>query len=212
VPARIPLDATVWLAPPPRRVVDFGPDEVAVLRAVGSGATVFELLARLRDRGTAGQRAFFSLLAGRHVTLLRGGAVPVANWSSLLRTLEAELAVSSLSEPPGGPAVTRPAPAPGPVAPAPPSSGRFASRPAPAPPGVIDAGGSDAETLELDVAPRRGAGRRPLEAEEAYRLAEQELAAGRAVSALALLRRALALAPGDLEIARTMGEVASGKR
>jgi len=88
VPARIPLDATVWLAPPPRRVVDFGPDEVAVLRAVGSGATVFELLARLRDRGTAGQRAFFSLLAGRHVTLLRGGAVPVANWSSLLRTLE----------------------------------------------------------------------------------------------------------------------------
>jgi Flp pilus assembly protein TadD len=50
--------------------------------------------------------------------------------------------------------------------------------------------------------------RRP-EATEAFDQALAELDAGHHVSAVALLRRALALAPGDPEIARKLGEVAS---
>ncbi|MCM2332814.1 MAG: PilZ domain-containing protein, partial [Anaeromyxobacteraceae bacterium] len=68
VPDRISLDAMVWLAPPPKLVVDFNADEVAVLTAVGTGATVFELKSRLRARWGAAERAFFSLLAGRFLT------------------------------------------------------------------------------------------------------------------------------------------------
>jgi hypothetical protein len=217
VPDRISYDAMVWLAPPPRLVVDFTPDEVAVLRAVGSGASVFELRSRLRDRWARGQRAFYSLLTSHHVTLSRGGAVPFANWSTLLRQLEAELAVGSLGEAPA-PVAPSPPPAHAPAAHAPPSSGRYApSRqggPAATAAGREGAAGQrvDPDALELDRAPRAAAGpRRPPEAAEAFRQALDELAAGRQVSALSLLRRALALAPGDLEIARKVGEVASGR-
>jgi len=218
VPDRISYDAMVWLAPPPRLVVDFAPDEVAVLRAVGSGASVFELRSRLRDRWAAGQRALFSLLTSHHVTLSRGGAVPFANWSRLLRELEAELAVGSLGEAPAPPAPGPETLRPPPPAHTPPSSGRFAPSRS-APPAGFAAGqdgsaghAEDPAALELDQAPRAAAGPgRPPEATEAFRQALEELAAGRQVSALSLLRRALALAPGDLEIARKVGEVASGR-
>ncbi len=214
VPDRISFDAMVWLAPPPRLVVDFAADEVAVLRAVGSGATVYELRSRLRDRWPGGQRALFSLLTGRHVTLSRGGAVPFANWSRLLHELEAELAVGSLAE---APAPAPPAPARAPLPPPPPASGRYApSRFMPAAPVAGSDGAAgldmDPDALELDQAPRAAAGpSRPREAEEAWRQALEELAGGRRVSALALLRAALALAPGDREIAQKVGEVASGR-
>jgi hypothetical protein len=219
VPDRISSDAMVWLAPPPRLVVDFTPDEVAVLRAVGSGASVFELRARLRDRWAGGQHAFFSLLTSHHVTLNRGGAVPFANWSTLLRQLEAELAVGALGESPEPAAPSPPPPAPGRApAQAPPSSGRFAPsrQGTPAATGARSDGAAGLaahpDSLELDQAPRSASGpRRAPEAAEAFRQALDELAAGRQVSALSLLRRALALAPGDLEIARKVGEVASGR-
>ena len=222
VPDRISYDAMVWLAPPPRLVVDFMPDEVAVLRAIGSGATVFELRSRLRTRWAEGQRALFSLLAGRYVTLARGGAVPFANWSTLLHQLEAELAVGSMDEAPAPrPAEAAPPPRPAPRAAsgqAAPASGRHVAshHASPARPVAGNDGAAgldvDLEALELDQAPPAAARPgRPREAEEAFGQALQELAAGRQVSALALLRAALALAPGDLEIARKLGEVASGR-
>jgi hypothetical protein len=246
VPDRISFDAMVWLAPPPRLVVDFTPEEVAVLRAVGTGATVFELKSRLRDRWAVGQRALFSLLTSQFVTLTRGGAVPFANWSKLLHELENELAASSLEEPaspPSRPAPAAPRPptrtmpaaprAPGPPSPparpapgARPATGFLPEVPPPpepalpswAHPGPGDHDSSagldmDLEALELDTsrgAPGRPA--RPAEAEEAYQQALVELAGGRYVSAMALLRRALALSPGDAEIARRLGAVASGQR
>ncbi len=208
VPDRISLDAMVWLAPPPKLVVDFNADEVAVLTAVGTGATVFELKSRLRARWGAAERAFFSLLASRYLTLSRGGAVPFANWAGLLRDLQAEVAAAALTEPPA----------------APPPPPRRAGQPPPAPPVAADgAGGLDIDpyALELDLGPgqahgARGAGPgarpRSREAEEAWQQALQELAAGRTVAATALLRTAMALAPGDPEIARTYGEVAFGRR
>jgi PilZ domain len=225
VPDRISYDAMIWLAPPPRLVVDFTADEVSVLRAVGTGATVFELKSRLRGRWQEAQRALFSLLTGNHVTLSRGGAVPFANWSSLLHELEAELAAASLGETTSSRPIARPtvAPPPRPAdgSPAAAPSGRYAAAQKP----VDFADGAsgldmDPSTLELDLTPRRpqagsGWANRPSprsrEAEEAWQQALLELAAGRSITAVALLRRALALAPGDPEVARKLGEVTSSR-
>lgn len=213
VPDRISLDAMVWLAPPPRLVVDFTADEVAILTAVGTGATVFELKSRLRGRWAQAERAFFSLLASKHVTLSRGGAVPLANWAELLRELQAEVAAAALSEP--EPAPPR----------APPPRGSPGSRLPPAPSAAVDGSGGldiDPDALELDLGPGQAQGARGVmpgpararsrEAEEAWQQALQELAVGHTVSAAALLRRAMALAPGDPEIARTFGELSAGRR
>jgi hypothetical protein len=209
VPDRISYDAMVWLAPPPRLVVDFTPEEVVVLRSVGTGATVFELKSRLRDRWAISQRAFFSLLTSQFLTLSRGGSVPFANWSNLLHELEADLAAASLGE-------LEPAPEPT-WSPAPAPAADAGAVELVAPPPALDSSAGldmDPATLELDVGPGGPGpgGRRPAEAQEAYQQALGELAAGRRVSAGALLRRALALAPGDVEIARTLGEVTFGQR
>jgi hypothetical protein len=222
VPDRISLDAMVWLAPPPRLLVDFSADEVAVLTAVGTGATVFELMTRLRGSWAQAERAFFSLLASRHLTLSRGGAVPFANWAELLHQLQAEVAAASLTEPAAAPA---PPPTTAPEA-APRPAGRAAFRPPPPPPTPSYDGADgmdiDPEALELDLGPGQGQGARGLlpppargrssEAEEAWQQALEALAVGHEVAATALLRRAMALAPGDAEIARKLGEVAYGRR
>jgi hypothetical protein len=214
VPDRISLDAMVWLAPPPRLVVDFNADEVAVLTAIATGATVFELKSRLRGRWAQAERAFFSLLASRHVTLSRGGAVPFANWASLLRELQAEVAAAALDDP-------SPSPPPPPPRAAP--SGPPGPRGAPARGPTNDGSNGldlDPGSLELDLGPGRagqagsapgGGRRRSHDAEEAFQQALQERAAGRDVAAAALLRRAMALAPGDPEIARKLGEVVTGR-
>jgi hypothetical protein len=97
VPDRISYDAMIWLAPPPRLVVDFTPGEVTVLRAVGSGATLYELRSRLPDGWAVGQRSFYSLLSSGFITLSRGGSVPYSNWSALLGRLESEQAVAALA-------------------------------------------------------------------------------------------------------------------
>jgi hypothetical protein len=192
--------------------VDFTADEVAVLSAIGTGATVFELKSRLRSRWATAERAFFSLLAGRHVTLSRGGAVPFANWAGLLRDLQAEVAAAALSEP-------EPAPPPRSAA-----SGPAGSRPREARPKAADGSGGldlDPEALELDLGPGQSHGLRghgpgdrgrSQEAQEAWLQALEALEAGHTVSATALLRRAMALAPGDPEIARKFGEVSTAQR
>jgi hypothetical protein len=229
VPDRISLDAMVWLAPPPKLLVDFNADEVAVLTAVGTGATVFELKSRLRGRWAQAERAFFSLLASRHLTLSRGGAVPFANWAELLHQLQAEVAAASLSDEPD----PLPAPPPRPASqaspvPAPPPRSAPASGPERAPFQFTsgDASGGmdiDPEALELDLGPGQAQGARGVvpgpaararsaEAEEAWQQALQALAEGHTVAATALLRAAMALAPGDPEIAKAFGEVTAGRR
>jgi hypothetical protein len=96
VPDRIPLDAMVYLAAPPRLVVDFTRDEVELLRAVASGARIDELLARFRDRWPAIQTALYSLLSRQHLTLSRGAAVLPETWRKLLADLEGTLAAAEL--------------------------------------------------------------------------------------------------------------------
>ncbi len=96
VPEKISLDATVYLGPPPRFLLDFTAEEAALLRAIASGARLDELKARLRDRWPAAQRALFSLLARQAVTLSRGHAAHPDAWKKVLTEVEASLAVESL--------------------------------------------------------------------------------------------------------------------
>jgi hypothetical protein len=105
VPDKLSLDAMVWLAAPPTRVVDFTTEELVMLRAVGSGATIYELRARLKDRWPTGQRAFFSLLSSGSITLNRSASAPYQSWMDLLERLEADLGPSGTPAriPPAGP-------------------------------------------------------------------------------------------------------------
>ena len=119
VPDKLSLDAMVWLAPPPTRVVDFTADELTMIRAVGSGATIYELRARLKDHWSIGQRAFFSLLSSGAITLSRGASAPYQNWLDLLDRLEADLAPAAMIPP--APPPPRPAPQAARVPPAPPA-------------------------------------------------------------------------------------------
>jgi hypothetical protein len=176
VPERIPVEATLYLGAPPRFVMDFTPDEVVVLRAVGSGVTLDDLRVKLRDRWLPCQRAFFSLLARNHATLQRGQAVHPDAWRKILAELEASFAVeamSSFATPP--PAPLGPPSRPGVPAVEP---ERPAPRPAQASPGA----------------------QRSEDAQACYLRGLAEIEAGQVHTGVALLRRAAQLSPGDPEI------------
>lgn len=245
VPEKISLDATVYLGPPPRFLLDFTAEEAALLRAIGSGSRLDELQARLRDRWPAAQRAFFSLLARQAVSLARGHAAHPDAWKRILTEVEASLAVESLGTvaptlvaPPGQ---ERPAPTPLPIRPL---ATPLPPRPAPTPihrpaasPWGIPARdpqpplelGDPGPAVEVASPQPRGASRaepsggwaasragpasppesgRSAEAQALYERALEELQAERVSGAIALLRQALAKAPGDPEIADTLGKLA----
>ena len=293
IPDRIPLDATVYLAAPPRFVVDLTPDEVAVLRALGSGISVAELRSLLRDRWQTALRALFSLLAHQHVTLSRGSSVHPDAWRRILSEAESSLAVDSLrnapipelapslstlpaspaaprghapawspTAPEGQPLQAQPWSPTGSVAPVPyPTAPAF--RPAgattppganPGPPSAPEPGAEEpaawlvpaaemmppswpAPSASSAPSPARGLTRgldegvawgappppltggaavtppaRSAEAQGCYERALAELEAGRIMGATALLRRALALSPGDAEIQGALTRVAERKR
>jgi PilZ domain-containing protein len=242
VPERIPVEAMVYLGPPPRFLVDFSAEEASLLRFIASGARIDELQARLRDRWPAAQRALFSLLARQAVTLSRGQSAHPDAWKRILTEVEASIAIESLgSGPPLTPPPERehphdPEPTPMPMeplsAPLPPPPPSFAN-PAASPWGAPARHPRPA--LELgdrgpapDVAPR-GAGRaqpgaawadprsaepprsredRAAEAHALYGRAIQEMEGGSVHGAIALLRKALTLAPGDPDIAAALGRLA----
>jgi hypothetical protein len=122
VPERIPLDTVLYLASTPRFLVDFTPDEVALLRSIGSGISIAEIRALLRDHWPQVQRALFSLLAHQHITLSRGGSVHPDAWRKILSDAESSLAVESMNGPPASGPTPPPAavrvPEPPPAAPA----------------------------------------------------------------------------------------------
>jgi hypothetical protein len=255
VPERIAVDATIYLGPPPRFLVDFTAD----------GATVDELMTRLRDGWPAAQRALFSLLARQAVTLSRGHAAHPDAWKKILTDVEASLAIESLGSvapslaaPPepiraAATPVPRPIATPVPIAPRP-----AEDRPTRTPLGTerrtytpVQTGAVPATSawgvpvqnpdrmLELDeggppldiAAPSpqaRGVGRtdssawgardgagwrgtaraRTPEVQDLLDRARAELAAANVNGAIALLRQALAQAPGDAEIADALGKLA----
>ncbi|WP_160309025.1 PilZ domain-containing protein, partial [Anaeromyxobacter sp. PSR-1] len=84
LPDRIPLDATVWLGAPPRFVADLDRHEIAILRAVGDGASLRSVAAALGPRWPRARRALFSLLAHQHLTFARGAAARARDWERTL--------------------------------------------------------------------------------------------------------------------------------
>ncbi len=80
VPERIPVSTIVYLSAPPRFVLDVTGEEMAVLREVGTGASVLELLGRFPDERALVERALFSLLAQHLLTLARGASVHPNAW------------------------------------------------------------------------------------------------------------------------------------
>src|SRR5512138_2360050 len=107
VPDRISADATIFLGPPPKLVMDFTPDEVQILRCIGSGVSVGEVRSRLKDIWERAQHALFSLIVRRHIVLARGAAVLPAAWKQILASLEATLAAEELER--SSPRATPPA-------------------------------------------------------------------------------------------------------
>ncbi len=285
VPDRIRADASVYLGPPPKFLVDFTGEEAMLLRAIASGARIDELMARLRDRWPAAQRALFSLIARQAVTLQRGQAVHPDSWKKVLSEVEASLALDEMGKgsatvvAPPAPVRPREAPSATPVpgwpgreapsaTPVPAWTGREAPSATPVPawtgrhtpsatpaPGLARPGATRAlepgrpspqahdpapllELEEDDEAPlevatpaaaaswgdpgrghpqpdfsgagvgwRRSGARSP-DAQAAFERALAELRVGSVNGAIALLRRALALAPGDPEIAAELGKLA----
>jgi hypothetical protein len=123
--------------------VDFTAEELDMLRAIGSGATIYELRARLKERWPNGQRSFFSLLSSGAITLSRGSSAPYQAWSELLDRLESDLApgpapvrsssVAQTAPPPARPQPqTRPPPPVAPIA-TPPQGDPFARSAQPGP-------------------------------------------------------------------------------
>jgi hypothetical protein len=180
VPDRIGLDQSIFLGPPPRWVVDLSLDEAQVLRAIGSGATLDDLRVKLRDRWGACQRAIFSLLAHRHVTLSRGEGVHPDAWKRILADLESSAALADLA-----PGLT-----PVPAAPSPGAPPR--TRPSVA---VAVAAATPAPAAEPAARPARSP-----DAQECYERGLAELDKGQIHTGVALLRRAAQLAPGDQEV------------
>lgn len=206
IPDRISLEALVYLGPPPRFLADFTREEVTLLRATGEGIRLGELRRREGEHWATAQRALYSLMARQHLTLSRGASVGPWAWSRILEEAERALAAeqgADVGGPPAGPARGGgagvgggPAATPVPRRPTPPPAAQPAARRAP------DFTGAGVGW--------RGAARqqRPAEAQECLDRAREETAAGRLNGALALLRRALALAPGDPEIAGELGKLA----
>jgi hypothetical protein len=237
IPDRLPVDAMVFLGPPPR-FADFSEDEVAVISQVASGTTIATLRSRLEERWPVLQRALFALLSRGVVTVARGAAAHPESWRTVMADLGAsffveaprEIPVTSYTPPPWVPVPLGPSaavvqaielaaaevtdpigevagPAAPPAAPVPPSlpplQGAPPGMPPPlyaAPPGAATAG----------TGWRGSARTRSADAQEAFELGQQELAEGRTKAAMALLRRALQLAPGDAEVAAELGKAMKG--
>ena len=230
VPDRLPLDAMIFLAAPPSFLFDFTPDEVEVLRHVASGTTIASLRERLEARWTLSQRALFSLMARGAVTVNRGAASHPADWKKVMAELAAEFVQEAPRTTRAPPILERPAvrgtaplrtdadgalefdlgpsAMPPPIPPTAPEPPRVAPVAAAVPP-VPDAGGATGGPT-AGTGWRGGARTRSPDAQECLDLGRVELEAGRTHSAMAHLRRALQLAPGDAEVAAELGRAMTG--
>lgn len=110
LPARLDPSTRLHLGEPPRHIVDFTHEELAVLHLVRAGATAGELRERLRAHWSTSLRALFSLLNRRAVTLDWTEAPASDAWDAALGPIDP-------LRPPGGQQrlarlSTRPAPTP----------------------------------------------------------------------------------------------------
>ena len=200
-PERLPMDTKLFLRPPPQFIFDFGPDEVALLRALGDGITIADLVRTGRFSAAQVARMVFALLEQRVITLSLGEAAPAWKWKAALADFESQGGERQPPPPrPPPPPVTGPAPAPvarpapAPLASAPPPAAPVPEAPPPAPP-------------PPEAPPRPPVVRSP-EAQECFDLAVSAVSMGEISTAIGLLRRALQLSPRDPEISALLGQLA----
>ena len=84
VPERIAGDAMVFLGSAPAGPTEFSPEELMLLRCVGDGIEVRELIAAAGPRWVSAQRPFFSLLQRQFLTLLGRHAMPATAGAPVL--------------------------------------------------------------------------------------------------------------------------------
>ena len=68
----------------PAGPTEFSPEELMLLRCVGDGIEVRELIAAAGPRWVSAQRPFFSLLQRQFLTLLGRHAMPASAWAPVL--------------------------------------------------------------------------------------------------------------------------------
>jgi PilZ domain len=194
VPERVALDAALFLMPAPRRIVDFEPDELLLLRHADNGVRVQHLLSRAGLAEERGRRALFALFEKKVLTLTLGEAgAETWRWRALV-------AASGLPPPP----VVEPG------GPPPASSAQPAPQAPPAPAGPRPFAPPRMERVAPPSSLLRGVNpsRRSPQAQARLDDARAAAAVGRIHDAVGLLRAALALAPRDPEIASLLGELA----
>jgi hypothetical protein len=199
-PDRLPGGTPLFLRPPPRFIVDLAPEEVTLVRFVRDGMAMADLLAAAPLPGVLGARLVFALLERRVLTLSVSEAEPAWRWHAVLDEAERGPAPSvaapvARAAPPLAPAAAAPAI---PDVPAPVPAPTRAPAPLPPPPAPAAAKGLYGAVVR----------QRPAEAQECLDQARAAAAAGEIGGAIALLRRALALAPRDAEISAELGALA----
>ena len=208
LPERLPMETKLFLRPPPQFIFDFGPDEVALLKALGDGITIANLVRKGPFSAAQVARMVFALLEQRIITLSLGEAAPAWKWKAALADFESQGGERQPAQAPSPrplpppiarpdpPPPARPAPAPeaaakAPVAPAPEAAAKGPVAPAPAAP--APAAPAPAEPPPPPVV-------RSPEAQECFDLAVSAVSMGEISTAIGLLRRALQLSPRDPEI------------
>jgi hypothetical protein len=222
VPERLPLDTKLFLRPPPQFIFDFGPEEVATLRALGDGITIAHLMRKVALSAAQVTRVVFALLEQRVITLSLGEAAPGWKWKAALADFEAGRGERPHAPPRAAPA-SRSVPANDPFAHLAgtwPMPDEADAPPFEAAPPIEPT--SYAETVPpLETAPPEPGEPVPApepqspvpvvrspEAQECYDLAVSAVALGEISTAIGLLRRALRLAPRDAEISALLGQLA----
>jgi len=183
-PERIALDSPLYFLPAPRAILDLEPDELSLLALGRNGIGVESLLASAHLGDERSLRALFGLFEKGVFTLALGKASDPWKWRALLNEL-------------------RPSPASPPARtaePVPPLAGP--------PPGAANVALRSHAALLRGVAPAQ----RSTAAQARFEQARAAANRGQIHEALALLRQALALAPRDPEISRTLGLVAFQSR
>lgn len=194
VPDRLPLETALYLRPPPVHIFDFARDELRVLRALGDGTTVGEVLRRGQMSEAQAARTIFALLERRILTLAMGEAAPAWRWKAAIAELEMQ-----------GKGLRRLEPVPDPSTPRawvpPPVETLLLSRaPRPVP-------AQAARAYVAEAAAALPATQRSREAQLCFDRAVTAISAGETSAGVALLRRALALSPRDPEVAALLGQV-----
>jgi hypothetical protein len=206
VPERLPMETKLFLRPPPQFIFDFGPDEVAILKALGDGTTVANLIQKGNFSAPQVARMVFALLEQRVITLSLGEAAPAWKWKAALADFESQRGERQPAAPPGPrPSPAAPSPAASRTPPPPPAS----VRPAPTDPAASAAARTGpAEAPATPPPPSRPPVVRSPEAQECFDLAVSAVSMGEISTAIGLLRRGLQLSPRDPEISALLGQLA----